>query len=132
MLSRPYKIKMKTKVKRHIRRMKGKKIRVKSYVRKIFGSKPKQEFIEIDDPEFQIKAIVDQPEYLEKFGEAKRISGKEAGKIVAATGIIPLIPFPVTIPIGAGISKKVERVTIIKTGEHDEKLKIPKIFIETK
>lgn len=110
-------------------------------------SKNKDIFLELESPQFKRAVIRKQFEKkpiikhekkdveLKLFGEGEvsSISGKKIGGGLIAASVIPVIvPAPLTIPLGATIISKVDKVKLIKTDDQGRKLKIPRIELHYK
>lgn len=87
-------------------------------------------YVEIDDPEYIAASQYEGSD--KKYGKVKRISGKKAGALIAASGVaVPVIlPAPLMAALGATTAKKVDNIKFILTDEHDKKKRFPGIMVE--
>ena len=88
------------------------------------------QYHELTDEEYR-RGVLQQPKNIKTYGEVSEVSGKRVGAgIVTAGLVVPgIIPAPITTPIGLGVAKYVDKVRVIKTDEHDNKYKIPRLEV---
>lgn len=88
-----------------------------------------ERFINLGDREFLRDCYYNDSQNKNVYGEVKKISGKKLGTAIAASGfVVPVIlPAPLTSAVGYGVGKKVRHLKLIKTDEHDNKYKVPRL-----
>jgi len=86
-------------------------------------------YYDINDPRYRERVHVNTR--MKKYGRVTDIPGKQVGMGIAASGfVVPVIlPAPVMAGVGAVVAKKVDKVRLIKTDEHDNPYRIPRVEI---
>jgi len=91
-----------------------------------------QEYPEVTNQEFARQQQYDQSvRNLPNYGEVQNISGNKVGNAIIAADVI--IPSGKLLTLGGlGVKKYVDKVKLIKTDEHDNKYRIPRMEVHNK